>query len=647
MTIQKPIGLHHALSQDFSNDELADICEDLNVDVEDLSPRKSSRARELIKHAQRRNQMDKLIGWLATDRPETDFYPYLYLIINDRFNNIPDMQQLSAALGIDYNQELITKLGYFSPSANPDVIEAQSWKIYELMAEAERQGELLWILKQQKPNLDLQVFELRTPSIPPKDQGEEKRGNGEERGSGDGQQKSKVMQYEPFVLRINDGKDGVYDVEVLNSPKGEVKKIPTTFTLDNPDFKNLLDLLKDLWADKKDVKELGKKLQPLLFPDKVWSMFDKCRDSLKDEGKGLRILLRIDPPELSGLPWEYVFDETYDYLAQDKLTPIVRYPAESQPQGDLSVEYPLQILLVTANPTKDLKQLKVDREVELAEEALEPLVATGLAKVDKISEATVDDVDKALTSGKYHIFHFIGHGVIENDEGALALEDGNNGKAPLFASQLRTMVRDTGLRFAFLNSCETAAYKDNDPLAGVAQSLIHAGVPAVMAMQFEVPDTTSLLFSQELYKNLVLGNPLDQAVTEMRRRAFVKTQDMVFWGIPVLFMRAPDGDILPPDEEVAKKLNAYLTQSPLVRALTTVTREFDAMKGTLETDATVQFTGDLETVNKWAEGTPDAKTQGRIKLKLNSMSGLLDLFDIDANAPVMKALKRAIEAVGN
>ncbi len=644
MTIQKPIGLQKVLSQDFSNDELASICFELSVDVEDLPTQKSSRARELIRHAQRWNKLDKLLGWLASDRPQTDFYPYLYLIVIDRLNTIADMQQLSSALGINYDVELVKNLGYFAPSGNADVIEKQAWRIYEMVTEAERQGELLWAMKNLKPNLDLGVFELKTPPKPPTGQGA--MGKPAEVSSDDnGVGSVEGMVYENFDLRINEGSEGVYDVEVLFSPQGEVKKIPTTFTLGDTEFKDLLAFLKDLWADKKDAVSLGKKMKPLLFPGDVWSKFRECRTAMRNQGKGLRVRLRIDPPELSSLPWEYVHDDTFDYLAHDKLTPIVRYPAESLPQEDLSAKFPIRILLATANPS-DLTQLEVDKEEALVKQALEPLEATGLAEVTVIRKAQISDVRKELTDGKYHVFHFIGHGMIENDEGALALENDEGKKRAVFASQLRAMLRNTGVRFIFLNSCETAVSDTKDPISGVAQSLVRAGIPAVMAMQFEVPDKTSLLFSRQLYASLVLGKPLDQAVTEMRRAAYIDAEDMVFWGIPVLFMRAPDGVIWQADEEAAKKLAAYSPKSPLVKAVDEVETAFPGVQGNLDADATAEFKADLATVQEWAAGTPDDKQRARIVLKLKSMAGLLEVYGIAADSLAMQALQAALNQAG-
>ena len=81
-----------------------------------------------------------------------------------------------------------------------------------------------------------------------------------------------------------------------------------------------------------------------------------------------------------------------------------------------------------------------------------------------------------------------------------------------------------------------------DPFAGTAQSLVQQGIPAVIAMQFEVPDETAILFAHEFYGAIADGYPVDTALAEARKAIFARG-DGLDWGTPVLHMRAPDGRI--------------------------------------------------------------------------------------------------------
>jgi hypothetical protein len=78
---------------------------------------------------------------------------------------------------------------------------------------------------------------------------------------------------------------------------------------------------------------------------------------------------------------------------------------------------------------------------------------------------------------------------------------------------------------------------------GVASALVGAGIPAVIAMQYKVPDSMALRYSEALYEYLVRTKPLDEAVTEMRIQAAngPGPDDQVWWGIATLFMRAENG----------------------------------------------------------------------------------------------------------
>ncbi len=71
----------------------------------------------------------------------------------------------------------------------------------------------------------------------------------------------------------------------------------------------------------------------------------------------------------------------------------------------------------------------------------------------------------------------------------------------------------TVLRLVVLNSCEGARTTLTDPYAGVATTLVRLGVPAVVAMQFEISDEAAIVFAEELYTNLIgRQDPIDAAV---------------------------------------------------------------------------------------------------------------------------------------
>ena len=94
-----------------------------------------------------------------------------------------------------------------------------------------------------------------------------------------------------------------------------------------------------------------------------------------------------------------------------------------------------------------------------------------------------------------------------------------------------------------LNACEGARSDDaSDPFAGTAQSLIQQGLPAVVAMQFEITDDAAIIFARELYAAIADGYPLEAALAEARR-AILHEGNLTEWATPVLYSRAPDGHL--------------------------------------------------------------------------------------------------------
>ena len=99
------------------------------------------------------------------------------------------------------------------------------------------------------------------------------------------------------------------------------------------------------------------------------------------------------------------------------------------------------------------------------------------------------------------------------------------------------------LRLVVLNSCEGARTTLTDPYAGVATTLVQLGVPAVVAMQFEISDRAAIVFAEELYTNLIgRRDPIDASVAEARK-AIYSDVDKVEWATPVLFVRDPDVEL--------------------------------------------------------------------------------------------------------
>jgi hypothetical protein len=345
-----------------------------------------------------------------------------------------------------------------------------------------------------------------------------------------------------------------FRVRVLASPAGETR--PVSFHVPFSDLEVENFLLK-IGRPRRNVrrlsapqltaiKDFGGRLFEAVFPPDLRVNLAGSLIRADALDAGLRIRLRLsDCPELSELPWEYLYDREHNrFLSLSEGTPLVRYLEVSDPVRVLPVTPPLRILVVIASPP-DFQQLDGEQEWRNVTASLSELVQRGRVEVVRLPEPTLKALQRQLRRDAYHVFHFIGHGGVDphTEDGVLAMED-DRGRARLVGGEeLGTLLHDhRSLRLAVLNSCEGARGDRTDPFSGTAQSLVQQGIPAVVAMQFEITDDAAITFSQVLYEAIADGYPLDAATVEARKAIYAEG-NWTEWGTPVLYLRAPDGRI--------------------------------------------------------------------------------------------------------
>lgn len=383
---------------------------------------------------------------------------------------------------------------------------------------------------------------------------------------------SAVPDYLDFDIEVTDAGTGGYTARVLASPKGEASadfQMPVA----GADLENVILKLgrtrsgiRALGSPQQEVaRSFGSRLYDAVFDGEVGTCFRRSLDEAEEQGKGLRIKLRLsDVPSLADVPWEYLYAAGLGrFLVLSESTPIVRYldlPREVPP---LAVKPPLRVLLAVCSPT-NLAQLDADAEVARVTEALGDLVGRGLVVVDPLPRATLSALRQALQRNDYHVLHFIGHGGFDATagDGMLAFEDDNHLGHLITGEDLGTLLHDARtLRLAVLNACEGARQSPTDPFSGVAQCLIRQGLPAVVAMQFEITDEAATSLSAEFYAGLADGLPIDAALARARLGVFAKDND-VEWGTPVLYLRARDGRIFEVATDTAAPLAAATAALP-------------------------------------------------------------------------------------
>ncbi len=289
------------------------------------------------------------------------------------------------------------------------------------------------------------------------------------------------------------------------------------------------------------VRNFGQVLFDALFHGQVLSLYDASRKQASDANKGLRLRLSVQADELVVVPWEYLFDVRHgDYICLNSLTPIIRHLTVLQPMEPLTIQPPLRILGMVCVP-RDQQSLDVVAEQKRLQEAIKPLEDNGLVKLEWVRGSTWRDLRDALKPDIWHIFHFIGHGGFEK-EGFLYLTDSEGREDPLPAVELaRLLANHKALKLVVLNACEGGKSSAQDPFSGVAATLIRSGIPAVLAMQYEISDRAAIELAREFYGALAENRPVESALTEARIAIAHELRGTIEWGVPVLFMHSTGG----------------------------------------------------------------------------------------------------------
>lgn len=352
-----------------------------------------------------------------------------------------------------------------------------------------------------------------------------------------------------FILTIN-GTPGQYTIEA-SGPSG-IAVPPQPFgesylTAQAPALKKVFA---SEALERDELESLGSAFYDALFPRQVARAFSRSYSELLPNAH-LRLRLVIRPPELNILPWELVYDpDQAFFLAARQTYPVVRFFEADTPSSNQPVSRPLQVLYVTAQPN-DLPPL----EATQSEAALRAALGNQ-AEVTVLSAATPARLREALRQPRYHILHFDGHAWFDPDQhqGYLGLQDEQGHSQALSGEMLASYMAGSSVRLAILAACESGMDASDRRYSGIAYQLMKAsGLPAVVAMQFRIPDESAIAFTQGFYSALADSLPVDEAVAQGRLAILETLGSQPFnspaWGTPVLFLRTQDGHILRPKAE--------------------------------------------------------------------------------------------------
>ena len=313
--------------------------------------------------------------------------------------------------------------------------------------------------------------------------------------------------YEDFDLLIDrHGPDG-YRARVLRSPEGEGAAVEFVMPFAPLEVENFLLRLGQGGRGKRGggrpesepLKEFGGKLYGAVFQDELREILQRSLSSTRAQNVGLRLRLRLsDTPELAELPWEFLYDTGHKrFLARSRHSPLVRYLDLPDPPHSLSVDGPLRVMVVISNPS-DYDQLDAEREWRLLNSALAQQLADGRVVIERLAASM-----SALRAGcasknfTFSILSAMASTGLTGQRGVV-MEGADGRSHEVTGDELGGLLSEYGqTRLAVLNACEGARSDAKDLFGGMAQTLIQQGLPAVVAMQFQISDAAAIIFARE------------------------------------------------------------------------------------------------------------------------------------------------------
>jgi hypothetical protein len=369
------------------------------------------------------------------------------------------------------------------------------------------------------------------------------------------------------LIRIDDADGGGYPVRLfvddgredwLEKPQA-TSTIPTPLPV--PEAPELVsaDAIRELILSQdsqSDAFELGGAfLHDLLASGEV----GRAWSTLRDGGDGVRLLLDVRAPALRQLPWELMRRDSPLPLFVDEQNPCARMHELRIAAATVECSPVLRVLVVLGVEEDDV-ETQAGLELEGLRDGFRTL--WGLLDLEILDRPTQKKLEETYASFQPHILHFIGHGEATDGGGQLAFDghEGEDGWA-WSATAIAAALAGWRPRLAFVNACRSGERTSVRGAWQIADALLDADVPAVLAMQGDIRGDAAAAFTGALYDALAHDRPLDVAVVAGRRaishNADWRRRDP--W-LPCLWLGVPADRVLPQRYAITPQQRAQLEQ---------------------------------------------------------------------------------------
>ncbi|MEM6454409.1 MAG: CHAT domain-containing protein [Acidobacteriota bacterium] len=297
-------------------------------------------------------------------------------------------------------------------------------------------------------------------------------------------------------------------------------------------------------------QRLGRWLFDTFIRGTVRDLFFLHLGMSRANGRMLRLVLRFDQsvPQLAALSWELLChaDDGLFWSAVEDVSIVRHVESHGRTQGVLGT-LPLRVVVATAVQAS----VTIDAAAHEAgvRNAFQALRMRGQVAYEYLGETEHASLAEKLRDHEPDLLHMALHGDFNDDDaqGALIFQDILRRPARMLASSMGALLRAHLPRLVVLVACDSAKTSSKSLLDGVAQQLVAHGVPAVIAMRHEIPESDGILLTERFYAAIAQGATIDRALQIARLALRARPeQRRPTWAVPALFTSSAERRLFKP-----------------------------------------------------------------------------------------------------
>ena len=286
-----------------------------------------------------------------------------------------------------------------------------------------------------------------------------------------------------------------------------------------------------------DLEAIGNSLSQVLFTGAVRQLYDSAAFN-----SAVQLSLCITDSRLKGIPWEFLVWPDLN-AAPHRSRSVCRLvtATPSRPLPSLNLAEGVRIMLVVSQPSDQVavEWVETKNMMETLIAATTPPAGAKAMRFELCEASDTASVRAVVQRSDPHIVHFIGHGA---PDALVFTKHRTNASQHLSAAQVHNVLSSKSTRLVVLSACDTANVgSDIKPLVPIAERMVQAGVPAVVANQMPISLRSIHTFCGSLYGELLKSGNIDWAVNAGRIAMGVAFDNLgvaaVEWGVPVLYRR--------------------------------------------------------------------------------------------------------------